>query len=372
MSELFANFDKKKKDEETPLIPVVEEPEPVTVVVPELVPEPVPTLEPEPVTSLFAKTVEEPKREIPTPIVGSTIKPSTQGLFATAPASTPQPAKTAVTLDDEGAEMVRQADHDFGAITSLAEEQYEAKDIIMVYGEKGGGKSTFSLEFPGNILAISLDRKTMKVKKNASGEPRIVVEGKDLGPKRVRVFDVISYADMSDINKYGQSLVTIFEYTMKLMQDWDKNNPDFPIDWIMIDGAEELARMAEAMMRWRHGLEMEDGVKNRNIWKYRRFIIKQLHNLALSKARRGIIYTTFIDYDEIIKSGQLVDKKEMPKWLDVIKLETDHVFRVGIDSGRFFAFLESGKGIQSQRKFDVTGKELVTKVVTEFVEQIQG
>jgi hypothetical protein len=181
-------------------------------------------------------------------------------------------------------------------------------------------------------------------------------------PERIHVFDLMKYVDYTDTEKYGRAMNIVFEEAVKLLQNHE------PVDWVMIDGMDVLVRIAEMVMRWKYGLTMTEGIKNRNVWKYRRFVLKQVHNVALSLCRKGVIYTTYVDKDETVKDGQLIDAKDakdVPKWLDIMMMETDHVFRVDVKGEKYILVLESGKGIASQRKWDITGP-LVIGVVKEF------
>ncbi len=47
---------------------------------------------------------------------------------------------------------------------TLEEEQTGGKEVYVIYGDKGDGKTTLALSFPGEILALSYDRKTAPIR----------------------------------------------------------------------------------------------------------------------------------------------------------------------------------------------------------------
>ncbi len=258
----------------------------------------------------------------------------------TTPQDTRQDPPPIRTVPSQGQDKPIQ-EPNFGVISALPEEEYLQKTVVTVYGLKGEGKTTVAMNFSGEILCISFDRKSMRIK------PMVP------SPERIHVFDLMKYVDYTDTEKYGRALVVVFEETLRLLKGYNR-----PVDWVIIDGTDELARIAEAVMRYTYGLSMVDGVKNPSVWKYRRFILKQIHNAALTLARRGVIYTTYVDKEQTIEGQQIINSKDVPKWLDVIMLETDYVLRVRVEAGRYTLIIESGKGVKSQRKWDITDEKI--------------
>ena len=49
---------------------------------------------------------------------------------------------------------------------SIEEELTTGKEVFVIYGDKGEGKTTLALSFPGEILALSFDRKTSPIRWN--------------------------------------------------------------------------------------------------------------------------------------------------------------------------------------------------------------
>jgi len=188
----------------------------------------------------------------------------------------------------------------------------KAKLIFVIFGGKGKGKTFQALSFPGKIIALSFDRKTDIIKQNLYN-----------GDERIKVYDMIETLDYSDDSTMLKSADETFKRTLKILEESKNEGPD----WILIDCLPETIRMAEFTMRFRNDLAPFEGIKNLNIWKERRMFIRQIHKLAYEAARRGVIYTTDSEKDEIVEAGELVTKQDAPVWLDIIMRETDFVLK---------------------------------------------
>ena len=56
--------------------------------------------------------------------------------------------------------------------------------------------------------------------------------------------------------------------------------------------------------------------------------MRNIHNKALKCCKKGIIYTTYVDKDEVVEEGTVITKTDMPKWVDIVFYTTDCVLRV--------------------------------------------
>jgi len=136
---------------------------------------------------------------------------------------------------------------------------------------------------------------------------------------------------------------------------------------VVIDGAQIFQQICEWTMRHRHNLGPFDGIANLNLWKERRMYIRQIHNKALTLAKRGIIYTTYVEKDEVIIKGEVVTRKDTPAWIDVLIYETDYVLYTSHDESKKTYHVrvvssKNDKRVRSGAEFDVTNKRFAEYV----------
>ena len=193
------------------------------------------------------------------------------------------------------------------------EAQSISKEVYTIYGKKGVGKTTLALSFPGSVAALSFDRKTLMPVVNYFKE----------SSGRLKVYDAVEFLERSTEEKTGSSEKT-YKYVLFLLENLSKSNPD----WILIDGVEIVSKMAESVMRFRHGLSPYQGVANLNIWKERNDIIAQIHRKALDASKRGVIYTTYTQTEEIVQEGTVITRLEIPRYIDEVMWETDYVLHI--------------------------------------------
>jgi hypothetical protein len=230
----------------------------------------------------------------------------------------------------------------------LSEDKGMGKIVIVIYGLKGNGKTYAAMTLPGSVDVISFDRKALMVK-NILNKPGI------------RVFDGIRYMNWEDTEKVTESAERTYAYLNKLLDEIAKNPPD----WIVIDGSEIFQTICEYVMRYRNNILPFQGIANLNLWKERRLYIRQIHQRCIQIAKRGLVYTTYVDKDEIVEDGEIRTKKDVPRWIDAILYETDIVIKVEgrqQPSGRqFIAEVESSKYpnlFRTGTRLDITNKGL--------------
>jgi intein/homing endonuclease len=122
-----------------------------------------------------------------------------------------------------------------------------------------------------------------------------------------------------------------------------------------------IVHNCEWTMRKRHGIGPFEGIANLNVWKERRMYIRDVHYKALNLAKRGIIYTTHAETDEVIISSEIVHKKKVPAWIDVLIYETDYVLMVEFDEKdkNFVVKVVTSKNdkkLPTGKKYIVTGR----------------
>ena len=218
----------------------------------------------------------------------------------------------------------------------FSEEIGPGKAVITIYGHKGFGKTAVALSFPGKIAALSFDRKTKAIS---------VGLYPDRDGREIKVWDAKRYYDESSPMNKLMSAEKTFHYIIQLL---DKVIRQWEPDWVLIDGTEIMQEICEMVMRYRNNLMPYQGIANRNLWKERRMYMRQIHNLALDVAKKGIIYTLYPkEHDIRIVDGEVMDRQEMPGWIDVVMSETDTVIKVERvweeGAKRIFVTVESNK-----------------------------
>lgn len=234
------------------------------------------------------------------------------------------------------------------------------KEIYSVYGMKNDGKTAVCYGIPApnsKVMVLSFDNKSARPK----DLPFIKIANLD-----IKVFNAIKHIDRSSAETYqATSEVTYFYIMSMLDQAKEKFNPD----WIVIDGTEVMSSVMEQVMRIRNKLAPYQGITNLNVWKERKQYIDDVHAKATKTAKLGAIYTMYTDQHEVIdKDGQVLRKKDIPKWIGSVMQETDVTIRVDAifekDKRMYYAFVEGSKLPEKfpDGKYDVTGKRIIDVV----------
>ena len=233
----------------------------------------------------------------------------------------------------------------------FSEETDTGKEVYSIYGLKGSGKTTLALSFPGKIMAISFDGKTTVVKNNFYGND-----------DRIKVYAGNKYLDQD--NSLDSNVKT-YRYTMALLEEVAaKEKPD----WILFDCAEKMTVICEMVMRKKHNISAYGGIANKNVWKERKALLESLHRIALKHCNKGLIYSLYINKDEIVSEGEILVKKDVPAWTGVVLYETDFVLKTQIDYDK-----EKGKICTAQVWSSKNDKKLKTGTiidVTDFKEKL--
>lgn len=104
-----------------------------------------------------------------------------------------------------------------------------------------------------------------------------------------------------------------------------------PVDWIIHDGLGSLHEICEMTMRGEFKLKPFEGIKERTVWKYRRVLLANVHRKSLECAIKGVVYTTFVGYEDMeVEDGEVITRRMAPKYFDAIEEETDTVFLTSI------------------------------------------
>ncbi len=236
-----------------------------------------------------------------------------------------------------------------------------SKKIITVYGHKNDAKTStaYGIAKKGEKVAVlSFDKK--------SDRP-LQLDFIKKGGTEIKVFDAIMHLDKSTPELYQTTAEKTYVFVLKLLEGIkEKYKPD----WVVIDGSEFLNKILEQVMRKRNGVLPYQGVANQNIWKERTQYIDDVHNQALAAAKKGIMYTTYVNKDSVIKDGQIIQQKDMPKWLGDVMAQTDVIVRVSTNyvggKNEYKAIIESSKFPVEfpPKEYVITGKKLIDVITT--------
>lgn len=201
-----------------------------------------------------------------------------------------------------------------------------AQLVVVTYGEKGIGKTYSAFTLPGVIACLSFDRMSVPIKQNFFAND-----------SRIHVYDAIRYYHEESSTERLDSAVDTYEYVLSLLNNVISK---LKTDWIIIDGTDILSQICEMVMRARKGLGPFQGFKELVYWKERTMYMNEIHKICLENAKMGVIYTTYIQTDEI-------NQKQFPKYVGNIMYQSSVVIRIRAErdkSGqRFRAFVDSSK-----------------------------
>jgi len=255
-----------------------------------------------------------------------------------------------------------------------------AKVVVTIVARKGHGKTDVALSFPGKIAAISFDYKTAPVAEKrypdrytridhiSSPDELIKYVSTNSNKDWIIVWDGKKYFDESSPETMLASSEHSMNYLLKVLDLIGKLKPD----WVLIDGIHIFHFIAEMLMRYRNGLRPFQGIRDRNLWKERRMYLRQLHKAAVNACQKGVIYTTYLgEVDLTIVEGEIVNRDELPNWIDVVHDETDTVIisrQRWIDGVRkFVAVVESNKRsilpFKEGVEVDVTNKKAYDELI---------
>jgi hypothetical protein len=223
-------------------------------------------------------------------------------------------------------------------------------EVYTIYGLKGNGKTFLCYSFPGDIAVLSFDGKSYSIKKHQYDND-----------SRIRVYNAREKLDETTADAWLQTSELTFRHINEILEQLGNGKLPKP-DWIVIDGHDQYTQIAEMTMRYRNNLQPYQGISNFGIWKERRQYLRQLHYKALQSAKRGIIYTAYVDSKPSkVQFGQTITQKDKPAWFDVVESESDVVLKVESEVGengtKYNCYVDSAKTripINNQSKFDIS------------------
>ena len=228
----------------------------------------------------------------------------------------------------------------------FSKEEITSKYTIVCFGLKGASKTYTSFGITDNKRdVISFDHKSVMIASNFFKN------------ENINVYDGLRYfVESSDSTKV--SAHKSIDYIMELINQF--NNPE----WIIIDGYERLSFLAQMEMRYIKNIGVYEPVGGGNMsfyWYIRNEVLNKIYNFALGKAKKGVIYTTYIEKEQVIDNGIIIKSKDVPKWqgdlltqADIV-IKTENIFDKNIQ--KFEAIIESSKTptIKTGSIYNLTG-----------------
>jgi len=374
-SELEMEFKKKKEQPTTSTqtqLPVTKEPQPETEVETPKSEVETPRVEESIQKEVRVEQLQQPQQQVQQTVVTQTQQVSTTRIESpksapqtqTAPTMSPQKSESkpgdalASIFGGTEGESIDLTEGEF----SFEPEAPEPKEVWLIAGEKDDGKTHAAFSFihrPGTklIVCIAFDTKSSRVWWNAyNGDPRIVV------------FSGLRYFRYKDRDEITKAAAITYKYLMSLLDALKSgititlNGQEILVkdpDWIVIDNTEVFMRICEFTARYNWKLPPFAGAEWK-LWDERNYYVRELFLKCYDVAKKGVIYTTYIRVDDVlIEDGRPVRRKEVPKWVEAIKYETDYVVRVEKDSTgrRYYATILGSKDdklVPVGTTFDIT------------------
>ena len=302
------------------------------------------------------KTPEHTPEPVPTPQENKPL----MGLSALLPEAPRPPAPVENPLLKSGISIFQKNQPDMPIVAlpkipdtfDMEPEKPSTLKYLTIFGGKNSGKTAVALSFPGKMVALSFDHKTVPTWVDMfNSDPRITI------------YDAIKYMDYSSPDASLISSEICFRYIFSILDMIKSRGPENYPDWFLIDGLEEYMKISESVMRWRNGIKMTQGVEWQ-FWKDRRLYTKQLFLKLATLVNKGVIFCTKYDFEETIISGVTKEKIKKPIWLDIIEEQTDIVIETWstedkvTGSVRFLAHITASKyaSFPTGRKVDVTAE----------------
>lgn len=196
-----------------------------------------------------------------------------------------------------------------------------------IFGGKGVGKTTLSMGLHGEVKVthLNFDNTAVRIKNSRYSN------------SKVTVLDAARYINELDMVRTGA-------LTLKYVKELVIANP---ADVIVVDPLQSLVECAEAQMRQDAKIDTFIKGVEFQVWKQRKFILRELHHFFSSRAKLAVIYVT--NEDTKVEKEDFVEKttRTVPRWMDIIEdqcLVVVHVFtRITPAGMRRFARIESSK-----------------------------
>jgi hypothetical protein len=191
--------------------------------------------------------------------------------------------------------------------SEFADDRAPQKLTITIYGSKDSGKSTQAFALPGKKFVLSFDHRSKDARDNSIHK----------GDQSIHVFNAAKKFNEFDLSTGDTSV----EFILASLA-WAET--ELKPDWVIIDGYERLEKIADAVMRHKHGCAFDGKVADWNYYSTRNAVVKAVWHRALEAARLGIVFGCY--YKEKVlerTNGETSLSKKAPHWIDLVEQETN-------------------------------------------------
>lgn len=198
--------------------------------------------------------------------------------------------------------------------------------FIMIFGQKGSGKSSIALSVPGNILGITFEKRGnllrpwTKIFTNAD---------------RMQLFGVSEYINRTTMASYRDTSNEVYLKVCKLLNRARILERKF--DWVLIDGLQATQKLSTLRMKKLNDIGAFDNLPTKKLtkWGERTVYLENLViDLASSVSTKGVIITSqnvehkamFLTKEEIdagMKEEDIPVKE--PAWKEKVKDDVDTI-----------------------------------------------
>jgi hypothetical protein len=182
------------------------------------------------------------------------------------------------------------------------------KIIITHVGDKGEGKTTGAMGWPGKIQDLCFDNKSMRVH-----------DGMYENTPRITVHNVLKGMKNRDLNLHTSECANVIRYAIFLLSEIENRGGT---DWVLFDASDKMTKILEMSMRYKVHLNPFEGVRERGNWNLRNFDLTRIINWGRQISRYGVICTSYRDIVEVEDKGKAKSVYK-PMWTNIIKEETD-------------------------------------------------
>ena len=198
--------------------------------------------------------------------------------------------------------------------------------FLIIFGQKGSGKSSIALSCPGNILGITFEKRG-----NLTRPWTKIFSNSD----RMQLYGVSEYIQRTTMTLYRNTSNNAYLKVCELLERARKLEHKF--DWVLIDGLQATQKLSTLRMKKLNDVGAFDNLPKNLLtkWGERSVYLENLViDLASAASTKGVIITSqnvkhkamFLTKEEIAKGMKEEDIPEKePAWKEKVKDDVDTI-----------------------------------------------